>query len=114
MIRVILHYLAVHGVELAGAVTTAVGIWLTARRKLLCWPIILAADFLYLVVYYHARLFSDALLQIFFVVFTLYGWWNWWRGLQQEGEVRVVPLPMRNVAAALLLGVIGTFTVGFL
>ena len=81
-----------HWLELAGFLTTGVGIWLTARRKLLCWPITLAADVLYLVVFYQARLLSDSLLQLFFVVFTLYGWWHWWRGVREEGEVRVVPL----------------------
>jgi hypothetical protein len=26
-----------------------------------------------------------------------YGWWHWWRGVRQEGEVRVVPLSLRNL-----------------
>ena len=39
------------------------------------------------------QLYSDALLQIFFLAFTLYGWWYWWRGVREEGEVRVVRLP---------------------
>ena len=75
-----------HWLELAGTLTTGLGIWLTARRTLLCWPMTLAADFLYLIVFYQARLLSDALLQIFFVVFTLYGWWNWWRGVRKKGR----------------------------
>ena len=32
------------------------GIWLTTKRLLICWPVVLAADFLYLVVFYQARL----------------------------------------------------------
>ena len=68
------------------------GIWLTTRRSLVCWPVVLAADVIYLVVFYQARLLSDSLLQLFFVAFTLYGWWHWWRGVREEGEVRVVPL----------------------
>jgi nicotinamide mononucleotide transporter len=112
MIATILHYLFVNRIELAGFITTAVGIWLTTRRTLWCWPITLAADFLCLVVFYRARLLSDALLQIFFVVFTLYGWWNWWRGVRQEGEVRVAPLPRLNTAVAIAIGVLGTFAVG--
>lgn len=103
------HYLTAHWVELAGWITTGLGIWLTTRRTLWCWPVILAADVLYLVVFYQARLLSDALLQIFFVVFTLYGWWNWWRGVRQEGEVRVAPLPWLNSATAVAAGVAGTF-----
>ena len=43
-----------HWLELAGFITTGLGIWLTARRNLLCWPITLAADVLYLVVFYQA------------------------------------------------------------
>lgn len=112
MIATILHYLALHRVELAGGITTWLGIWLTARRNLLCWPIILAADLLYLIVFFRAGLLSDALLQVFFVVFTLYGWWNWRRGVREEGEVRVVPLPLLSIIVAVVMGVIGTFAVG--
>lgn len=98
---------AVHGIEIAGFITTLLGIWLTTKRLLICWPVTLLADFLYLVVFYQARLFSDALLQIFFVAFTLYGWWHWWRGMREEGEVRVVPLGWRSAFTAMAAGAAG-------
>src|SRR5579862_5604755 len=100
----VMSYVAAHWIEIAGTITTVLGIWLTTRRLLICWPIVLLADFLYLVVFYQARLFSDALLQIFFVAFTLYGWWHWWRGIREEGEVRVVPLNLRGWAVGLAAG----------
>ena len=102
-----------HWLELAGFITTGLGIWLTARRNLWCWPLTLAADVLYLVVFYRARLLSDSLLQLFFVAFTLYGWWHWWRGVQEEGEVRVVPLGTVNMVLAIAAGVPGTIVLGF-
>ena len=105
-------YLVAHWLELAGFVTTAAGIWLTTRRLLICWPITLAADVLYLVVFFQARLFSDALLQLFFVAFTLYGWWHWWRGVREEGAVRVEPLAWPNLTAALAAGAIGSLLLG--
>lgn len=105
----IAHYFASNWKEVAGWVTTLLGIWLTTRRNLLCWPITLAADILYLVVFYQARLLSDALLQIFFVAFTLYGWWNWTQGVKHEGEVRVAPLPIPNATVAVVTGIAGTF-----
>jgi nicotinamide mononucleotide transporter len=107
-------YIASHAVELAGFLITALGIWLTTRRLLICWPVVLLADFLYLAVFYRARLYSDALLQIFFVVFTLYGWWNWWRGIRAEGEVRVVPLSRMNLLLALAAGAVGSILLGAL
>jgi nicotinamide mononucleotide transporter len=107
-------YLAENWLEIAGFVTTLVGIWLTTRRLLICWPVVLAADFLYLAVFYRARLFSDALLQIFFVIFTVYGWWHWSRGIREDGEVRVVPLSVRNWLAGLAVGAIGAVLLGWL
>jgi nicotinamide mononucleotide transporter len=105
-------FLREHWIEIAGWVTTLLGIWLTTRRLLLCWPVTLAADLLYLVVFYRARLLSDSLLQGFFVVFTLYGWWHWWRGVREEGEVRVVPLGARALWIALIAGAAGSLVLG--
>jgi nicotinamide mononucleotide transporter len=107
-------YFASHGVELAGFVITALGIWLTTKRLLICWPVVLLADFLYLVVFYQARLYSDALLQVFFVAFTLYGWWHWWRGVREEGEVRVVPLSLAPMLLAVVVGALGSVVLGAL
>ena len=110
--NVVANFLTMHWLEIAGTVTTALGIWLTTRRMLICWPITLAADLLYLVVFYRAQLLSDALLQVFFVVFTLYGWWHWWRGVRQEGEVRVAPLALSSLLMALAAGAAGSFVLG--
>ena len=108
------HYLAANWLEIAGTITTVLGIWLTTRRLLICWPVVLAADIIYLIVFYRARLFSDALLQLFFVAFTLYGWWHWWRGVRKEGEVRVAPLATANLLAALAAGALGSVLLGSL
>jgi nicotinamide mononucleotide transporter len=107
-------YLSENWVEIAGFITTVAGIWLTTKRSMLCWPVIVAADVLYLVVFYHAQLLSDALLQAFFLVFTFYGWWNWRRGVRQDGEVRVVPLSARSLWIGLLAGAAGSFVLGIL
>jgi nicotinamide mononucleotide transporter len=110
----IVNYLAENWLEVVGVVTTLLGIWLTTRRLLICWPVVLIADIVYLDVFYRARLFSDALLQMFFVAFTLYGWWHWWRGVQQEGEVRVEPLRLRGWLGGLAAGAVGAVALGWL
>ena len=107
-------YLIAHWIELAGFVTTSVGIWLTTKRLLICWPVVLAADIFYFAVFYQARLYSDALLQVFFLAFTLYGWWHWWRGVRDEGEVRVEPLALPSMLIALAAGAVGALLLGVL
>ena len=113
ILAVIAGFFKAHGLELAGFITTGLGIWLTARRNMLCWPITLAADVLYLVVFYQAKLLSDSLLQLFFVAFTIYGWWHWWRGVREEGEVRVVRLNRKSMLLALAAGLAGTVVLGY-
>lgn len=108
----ILGYASAHWLEICGVLTTVVGIWLTTRRLLVCWPVTLAADVIYLIVFYRTRLFSDALLQLFFIVFTLYGWWHWWRGVREEGEVRVAPLDLRAWLAGIAAGAVGAALLG--
>ncbi|MGA2890376.1 MAG: nicotinamide riboside transporter PnuC [Terracidiphilus sp.] len=110
----IINYLAANWMEDAGVVTTIVGIWLTTRRKLICWPVVLISDVLYLIVFYRVKLYSDALLQIFFLAFTLYGWWYWWRGVREEGEVRVVRLPLSSLLMGLAAGAVGSVLLGLL
>jgi nicotinamide mononucleotide transporter len=67
-----------------------------------------------MVVFYRARLFSDALLQVFFVALTLYGWWHWARGVRQDGEVRVEPLGLRGWLGGLAAGAVGSVLLGWL
>jgi nicotinamide mononucleotide transporter len=107
-------YLAANWMEDAGVLTTVVAIWLTTRRNLLCWPVVLVSDVLYLIVFYRVRLYSDSLLQLFFLAFTLYGWWYWWRGVREEGEVRVVRLSVRGWIAGLAAGAVGAVLLGLL
>jgi nicotinamide mononucleotide transporter len=107
-------YLAANWMEDAGVLTTVVGIWLTTRRNLLCWPVVLVSDVLYLIVFYRVRLYSDSLLQLFFLAFTFYGWWYWWRGVHEEGEVRVVRLSVRGWIAGLAAGAVGAVLLGLL
>lgn len=102
-----LDWLRTNWLEAAGVLTTILGIWLTTRRKMLCWPITLIADIIYLIVFYRARLYSDTLLQLFFIAFTLYGWWYWHRGVVAEGSVRVIALPRRELLLIPATAVIG-------
>lgn len=114
MMTAVLGYLTQNWLEVTGFVTTLVGIWLTTRRLLICWPVVLVSDFLYLIVFYRARLFSDTLLQVFFIAFTLYGWWHWWRGVQEDGEVKVVRLGLLGLLAGIGAGAAGSFLLGWL
>jgi nicotinamide mononucleotide transporter len=62
---------------------------LVVTRSMWNYPFAIAMVSLYFFVFWEARLYSDALLQIFFLAINLYGWANWLRSKHQAGEVLV-------------------------
>jgi nicotinamide mononucleotide transporter len=100
--------------EIVAVLTSVIGIWLTTRRKLSSWPIILVSCVFYALVFRREKLYSDMLLQFVYMAFAVYGWWHWWRGVKEEGIVRVERLSGRGLAAGVVVGAAGSFVLGFL
>ncbi|MBI5275736.1 MAG: nicotinamide mononucleotide transporter [Burkholderiales bacterium] len=79
------------------------------------WPLAIASSILYYFVFWDARLYGDAVLQIFFAVVALWGWFQWLRGRRGDGSaLKPVRLAPRGVAftvtaCALLWPVTGWF-----
>ena len=74
-----------------GLVTVA----LVALRSVWNYPFALAMVTLYFFIFRDAKLYSDALLQIFFFAINLYGWANWLRSRREAGKVVVTVLAPR-------------------
>jgi len=100
--------------EMAAALASVLGVWLTTRRVLSSWPVVLVACFLYALVFQRTKLYSDMLLQFVYAAFAIYGWWHWWRGLKEEGSIRVERLSGRGLTSGIIVGAVGSFLLGFL
>ena len=73
-----------------------INVGLLVRRSIWNYPFGLAMVALYFFVFYEAKLYSDMLLQPFFFVVQIYGWWSWVRAKQDAGEVQVGLLSIRD------------------
>ncbi|HYC94992.1 MAG TPA: nicotinamide riboside transporter PnuC [Sphingomicrobium sp.] len=65
------------GIEIAAALLGVINVLLVVRRSIWNYPFGIAMVALYCFVFWDAKLYSDALLQIFFFLIQLYGWWAW-------------------------------------
>jgi len=63
--------------ELLGFLTGVINVWLLARQVLWNWPVGIANNLLYFVVFLHAGLYGDAGLQLVYATLGVYGWWRW-------------------------------------
>jgi nicotinamide mononucleotide transporter len=102
-----------HWFELLAAAVSAVDVWLATKRSMISWPITILASLLYGEQFRESRLYSDMLLQGIFVVFAIYGWWHWYRGLKAEGSVRVVTPGIAVLLRDSILGVIASLLLGY-
>ena len=73
----------------------------------------LAMVALYAVIFVHTKLYSDALLQVFFFVVQIYGWWNWARVKAETGEIAVGTLPGRERLLWLAAAAVGSTGWGY-
>lgn len=84
---------------------------LVVKRSIWNYPFALAMVALYAVIFSDAKLYSDALLQVFFFVVNLYGWWSWARARSDTGVIVVEKLGGAERAA--WLGGIAVAAVGW-
>jgi len=92
--------------EIAAAILGVITVFLVVRRSVWNYPFALAMVVLYFVVFFEARLYSDAILQIFFLAINLYGWLAWHHAPHVDHGVKVLVMN-RNSRLAWLLGTLG-------
>ncbi len=63
--------------EFLGTATGLACVWLTAREKVWCWPVGMANAAFFFVMFFQLRLYSDMLLQVYYLATSVYGWWRW-------------------------------------
>ena len=78
------------------ALLVLANVWLVARRSIWNYAFGIAGVAIYGVVFFRAKLYSDALLQIFFLVVQVYGLWQWRRSAIDAGEIVVERLTARD------------------
>ncbi|MFI6150771.1 nicotinamide riboside transporter PnuC [Streptomyces sp. NPDC051109] len=98
--------------EILGFATGALCVWLVARQHVANWPIGIANNIFFIVLFAQSGLYADAGLQIVFIALAAYGWWSWTHG---GGPGTAEALPVRRttrtewavLAAAGAVGVLG-------
>lgn len=89
------------------------------RKSVLNFPCGIVMVSLYAAIFFETRLYSEALLQVFFFCVQMFGWWKWQTAIADEGELVVewssprlmVQCVVATVVLAVLLGtVMATWT----
>jgi len=75
--------------EAWGFVTGGICVWLVVREHLWNWPVGLANNVFFFVLFWESRLFADMGLQAVYFGLGVYGWLNWLFGGEHRTALRV-------------------------
>jgi len=64
-------------VEFFGTIFTGWSVYLSAKNKIISWPIGIVGVVLYMFLFFQIRLYSDFFEQIYYLITGFWGWWLW-------------------------------------
>src|SRR3954464_8345919 len=95
--------------EITATVLGVLGVWLMIRQNLWTWPVGIVQVAVSAWVFFDSKLYSDAILQIFYFVIQVYGWWHWLRVRDvTKAELPVTRSPVGALLGWIVVGAIGT------
>lgn len=62
---------------------------LAARENIWCWACAFVSTAIYIALFYRVALLSESLLNVFYLLMAVYGWWQWRRGAP-GGKARAI------------------------
>ena len=99
--------------EIIGVVSGILGVWLTTRQKIWCWPVGIVSVAAFVAVFFRAKLYGAMGLQCVYVGLLGYGWYAWLHGGEGHHALTVSRVPGRLALALAIGGSIVTAAMGF-
>lgn len=96
-------------IELLATITGLVSVYLATKAHIWTWPTGIANELAFMVLFYQLQLYSDMLLQVYFMISTLYGWYYWQSAAVGSKIVKVSS--QRYVGGYALIVIVGTVLV---
>ena len=101
-------------VEFIAALISIVGVWLTTKQIIWCWPVSLAGLILSLFVFFYIHLYLQSILQIFYIVIALFGWYYWLYGGKVQKEIKVSRLKKEDAWIYIVSAIFAAIIFGYL
>ena len=99
-----LSWIETNYVEILGVIFSILYLYFSIRQNILLWPMGIASALLYMVVFFQSKFYADMGLNGYYVVISIYGWFLWKRGKEeQESGLPVSRLGKKNAAILLLV-----------
>ena len=111
MLATVLAWLTSNLTEVVGFLTGLAAVLLAARRIIWNFPVGIANNVFFFVLFVHSSLYAAAGLQVVFSLLSVWGWVTWSRRPAADHRVAVGRVPRRTASMLVLAGLVGTAVV---
>ena len=80
-------WLSDHYIELFGAITGLVYIFLEIKQKPVMWVVGFITSSVYIIVFFQAKFYADMALNVYYVFISIFGWYSWRFMKKDNGEI---------------------------
>lgn len=92
-----------NAIEIIGFITAVLGIYLSAKKNIYAWPVLIISSLAYAYFFFEIKLYADTVLQFFFVGTSIFAWLNWKKNLQSTHQLSIKSLPFKWLMLFLLV-----------
>ena len=106
--------LIVQWLEWVAAILSAISVYLSARENIWSWPTAIVSVAMYAFIFVETGLYSDAGLQVFYFLISVYGWYEWLHGGENRTRLHVSRATAKAWTVSAAFGVLFWLGLGFL
>lgn len=95
MLNTFLSYIDIINIRYVEIVSVIIALFnciLGMRQKVLTWPVNIFIILMNLIVYYKAMLYDKCFINLISILFSIYGWYKWMHGKDNNKELQVTKL----------------------
>lgn len=113
MLQEIMQWLIQNAVEIIGSALGIIYVLLAIRENHWCWLAGILNVLIYIYVFFDAGIFGNMSLQVVYLFISIYGWYQWIKGKNDEG-IKISKITPKILIGSISIGLILFFIVYFL
>ncbi len=89
--------------EWVAAISGLINVYLLTKETIWSWPFGVFNVVLYGFIFYHSKLYSDVILQTFFTILNIYGWYKWTTKTTENHVLKITRMNGRQIWMTMLI-----------
>ncbi|MCG9696440.1 nicotinamide riboside transporter PnuC [Shewanella sp. Isolate11] len=99
--------------EAVGVVLAIAYLWLAMKGSVWCWPAALLSTAIYTLLFWEVSLLMESVLNVYYMLMAVYGYWLWTRGRGDDKGVEVISWSLSRHLLLIAICSLASLVVGY-